>query len=387
MLLAGTAGVALLVAVQRLLRSRWRDRAALRRTQDALTARTTEIATLHAIGREILATVDGDRVLALVERECRKIFEVDHFVIGVLDRDTGQLRIVERGRADEPARQALRPIADGLVSWVMREKRDMRIDDLAAARDLGIALAEGDDGLRSALAVPLLVEGNAVGVLSVQSRAAGAYDDHQLAVLATIGQQAAVAVENARHHALATVDSLTGLYLRDTFFRRLQEEHARAKRYDGAYALLMLDLDGFKGINDREGHLAGDRYLRAAGAAIRSRLRGADVACRYGGDEFCVLLPETDLDGARPIAERLRAAIADLVVDLDTGSVRTTCSIGVSVHPDHAGGDVRALLLRADQALYQAKRAGRDRVAAYATGSRPQDVLNPAPRAREDRLG
>ena len=370
MLLAGAATVILLVAVQHLLRSWWRDRAALRRAEGALTARTTEIATLHAIGREILATLDTGRVLAIVERECRKIFEVDRFLIGVLDRDTGQLR----------------PWGDGLASWVMKEKRDLRIDDLAVgASELAFA-PEGHGGMRSVLAVPLLVEGNAVGVLSVQSRRPGAYDDHQLAVLATIGQQAAVAIENARHHALATVDSLTGLYLRDTFFRRLQEEHARARRYDGAYALLMIDLDGFKSINDREGHLAGDRFLRAAGAEIRSRLRGADLACRYGGDEFCVLLPETDLDGSKPIAERLRAAIADLVVDLDSGSVRTTCSIGVAVHPDHAGGDVRALLLRADQALYQAKRAGRDRVVAYA-GSRVQDVLNAAPGAREERLG
>jgi diguanylate cyclase (GGDEF)-like protein len=371
-LLAGAAVVVLLVAVRHLLRSWWRDRAALRRAEGALTARTTEIATLHAIGREILATLDTERVFAIVERECRKVFDVDRFLIGVLDRDTGQTR----------------PWGGGLASWVMKEKRDLRIDDLAAgARELGLDSGAADGDIRSVLAVPLLVEGNAVGVLSVQSRRPGAYDDHQLAVLATIGQQAAVAVENARHHALATVDSLTGLYLRDTFFRRLQEEHARARRYDGAYVLLMIDLDGFKGINDREGHLAGDRYLRAAGAAIRSRLRAADLACRYGGDEFCVLLPETDLDGAAPIAERLRAAIADLVVDLDAGSVRTTCSIGAAAHPDHAGGDVRALLLRADQALYQAKRAGRDRVAAYGAASRAQDVLNPAPRAREERLG
>jgi diguanylate cyclase (GGDEF)-like protein len=370
-LLAGAATVALLVAVHRLLRAFRRDRTALRRTEEALTARTTEIATLHAIGREILATLDTERVFAIVERECRKIFEVDRFFVGVLDRETGQLRPHDR-----------------LASWVMGGKRDVRIDDLPqAARDLGLPPEAAGGEMRSILAAPLLVEGGAVGVLSVQSRRASAYDDHQLAVLATIGQQAAVAVENARHHALATVDSLTGLYLRDTFFRRLQEEHARARRYDGAYALLMLDLDGFKGINDREGHLAGDRYLRAAGLAIRGRLRGADLACRYGGDEFCILLPETDLDGARPIAERLRAVIADLVVDLDAGSARATCSIGVSVHPDHAGGDVRALLLRADQALYQAKRAGRDRVVAYATGSRPQDVLNSAPRAREERLG
>jgi diguanylate cyclase (GGDEF)-like protein len=238
-----------------------------------------------------------------------------------------------------------------------------------------------------ALAAPLLVEDAVVGVVTVRSRRPAAYDDHDLALLSTLAQQAAVAVENARHHALATTDSLTGLYLRDAFFRRLQEEHARARRYDSAYALLMVDLDGFKGINDRDGHLAGDRTLRAVGAAIRARLRGADLACRYGGDEFCVLLPETDLAGAGPIAERLREGIGELVVDLEGTSVRATASIGISAYPDHGVSDVRTLLLRADQALYQAKRGGRDRVVAYGSGSRAQDVLNAAPRAREERLG
>jgi len=347
--LAVTAGI--LAYVVRAWRA---ERARGRVASEALTRRATELATLHAIGREILATLDADKVFAIVERECRKVFEVETFYLGVLDRDTRQLR----------------PPAEPRAASVLGDKREIRWDD--------------EDG--AVLAVPLLVEEAVVGVLSVRTGRRGAYDDHHLALLSTIAQQAAVAVENARHHLLATTDSLTGLYLRDAFFRRLQEEHARARRYEGAYALLMIDLDGFKGINDRDGHLAGDRTLRAVGTAIRSRLRGADLACRYGGDEFCVLLPETDLAGASPIAERLRESIATLVVDLDGSSTRATASIGISAYPDH-GADVRALLLRSDQALYQAKRAGRDRVVAYATGSRTQDVLDPTPRPREERLG
>jgi diguanylate cyclase (GGDEF)-like protein len=220
--------------------------------------------------------------------------------------------------------------------------------------------------IRSVLAVPLLVGERVVGVLSVQSPRASAYDDHQLSVLATIAQQAAVAIENAHHYALATTDSLTGLPLRDDFFRRAEEEYVRALRYSGAFSILMLDLDGFKEINDRQGHLAGDRYLRAFGVALKARMRGADLACRYGGDEFCVLLPETDLPGARPIAERLRQAISRLLVDVDGGVLRTTVSIGIASYPEHDAGELKGLLLRADQALYQAKRAGRDRVVPFA---------------------
>lgn len=336
-------------------------------TNDALASRVSELATLHAIGREILATLDPERIFAIVERECRKILSVDFFFIGTLDRETNEIRLFYRAAGEQAPHETLRPLGDGLASWIVREKRALRIEDVAeAAESLPFRPQMIDRDVRSVLAVPLLVDDRAVGVLSVQSRTPRAYDEHQLSVLATIAQQTAVAVENARHYALATIDSLTGLYLRDYFFRRLEEEHTRAKRYAGAFSILMLDLDGFKDINDRQGHLAGDRYLRAVGTTIHGLLRGADLACRYGGDEFCVLLPETDLAGARPIAERVRLAIANLVVDVDGSAMRTTVSIGVASYPEHDAGELKSLLLRADQALYQAKRSGRDRVVPFA---------------------
>jgi diguanylate cyclase (GGDEF)-like protein len=339
----------------------------VRATNDALASRVSELATVHAIGREILATLDPQRIFEIVERECRKIFDVDFFFIGILDRDTSEIRIAYRASGEDAPTNTSRPLSDGLAAWIVREKRALRIDDASAeepALPFHPHMVHKD--VRSVLAVPLLVGERVVGVLSLQSRRPRAYDEHQLSVLATIAQQAAVAVENAHHYTLATIDSLTGLHLRDYFFRRFEEEYTRVKRYAGTFSILMLDLDGFKEINDHHGHLAGDRYLRALGAAIRTRMRGADLACRYGGDEFCILLPETDLAGARPIAERLRLALARLVVDVEGASLRTTVSIGIATYPEHDTGEIKGLLLRADQALYQAKRAGRDRVVPFA---------------------
>ena len=163
-------------------------------------------------------------------------------------------------------------------------------------------------------------------------------------------------------HAMATVDSLTGFFLRDYFFSRLEEEDERARRYGGGFALLMLDLDGFKEINDRHGHLAGDRFLSEISATIRDQLRAADVACRYGGDEFCLLLPQTARAGAHAIAERIRAAVSRRTVGVDGHPLRVTVSIGLALFPDHDAGDVESLMRRSDEALYQAKRTGRDRV-------------------------
>ena len=361
------AACALVLLAGQALAARARALGGLRATGDALASRVSELATLHAIGREILSTLEPEKIFSIVERECRKILDVDFLFIGVLDRETNEIRISYRALAEPAPHETHRPLGDGLASWIVREKRSLRIDDAVTdAAALPFHPHMVDSAVRSVIAAPLLVEGRVIGVLSAQSRRPRAYDDHRLSVLATIAQQTAVAVENARHYALATVDSLTGLYLRDYFFRRLEEEHLRAKRYTGAFSILMLDLDGFKDINDREGHLAGDRYLRALGGIVKARLRGADLACRYGGDEFCILLPETDMAGARPIAERIRGGIAALAVDVEGVALRTTVSIGIASYPEHDGADLKALLLRADQALYQAKRTGRDRVVPYA---------------------
>jgi diguanylate cyclase (GGDEF)-like protein len=353
----------LVLGAQLNLRELARARSRLRETHDALTARVTELATLHAIGREILSSFEPSRVFAIVDRECRKILELDSLLIALVDRETRQLHAAySRHRGEEPDR-SLPPLGQGLASWVVHEKRAVRIDDLRDDRAVVPRPPELlDPEARSIMAVPLIVEDEAIGVVTVQSSRPAAYDDHLLSVLTTIAQQAAVAIENARHYEMATVDSLTGLFLRPYFFRRLEEEYNRSKRYHGSFGLLMMDLDGFKAINDRYGHLVGDRYLRSFGGIVQSRLRGPDLACRYGGDEVCLLLPETDLSGAKAIAERIRSAVGSLVVHVDTLAVRTTTSIGVAAFPDHDTDDLKGLLRKADEALYTAKKCGRDRV-------------------------
>jgi diguanylate cyclase (GGDEF)-like protein len=241
------------------------------------------------------------------------------------------------------------------------------VDDLGVQpSDSAAPIEPGGPAMRSAMLVPMVVEERVIGVLCVQSLRAGAYDDHHLNLLTTVAQQAAVAIESVRHYEMATLDSLTGFFLRDYFFTRLEEEFRRAGRYGGSFSLLMLDLDGFKEINDTHGHIAGDQYLRAIAETIQSRLRGADLACRYGGDEFCLLLPETDLGGAQVIAERIREAVARTIVEAEGATLRTTVSIGLASFPAPRVRDVKGVLRNADEALYEAKRAGRDRVVPFA---------------------
>lgn len=161
---------------------------------------------------------------------------------------------------------------------------------------------------------------------------------------------------------LSIRDSLTGLYNAGEFARRMEEEEARWKRTRRPFSLLMLDLDRFKEVNDTYGHPAGDAVLKAVVTIVLSELRPGDTVCRYGGEEFAVILPETPGGGAIVAAERVRGSVAAAPITIAWGKdVHVTVSIGAAAFPDDAKSP-EALVAMADEALYAAKRAGRNRV-------------------------
>ncbi len=162
-----------------------------------------------------------------------------------------------------------------------------------------------------------------------------------------------------RLYELSSTDALTGLNNRRHLQERLEEECARAERYGSMLSLLLIDLDGLKELNDRLGHRAGDAALRRAASAIRSGSRASDVGARWGGDEFVVLAPDTSLDEAAHLAERIRS----FVEEVTTGGPEITVSVGVATFdPARWSATPEALVRVADTALYDAKRAGRNRV-------------------------
>jgi diguanylate cyclase (GGDEF)-like protein len=181
-----------------------------------------------------------------------------------------------------------------------------------------------------------------------------------------LSSQAAIALENARLHDVvqrqAITDELTGLVNRRRFLAALEAEVVRARRLGGPLTVVLADLDDFKPINDRHGHHAGDAVLVGFADVIRDHVRDVDVAGRLGGEEFALLLPETDLDGARSGAERLRRSLEERDLALSDGHVeRVTASFGVAQLEAGQSGD--ELLRAADAALYRAKAEGKNRVA------------------------
>jgi diguanylate cyclase (GGDEF)-like protein len=167
----------------------------------------------------------------------------------------------------------------------------------------------------------------------------------------------------ARLLRLSRTDVLTGVANRRHFIEVFAREFDRAKRYGTPLACVLLDLDHFKQINDRFGHLVGDRVIVAAAEAFGRSLRAHDALARWGGEEFVVLLPQTDLAGAESVAERCRSSLDETVIDTGSGTLHVTVSVGVAAHPEPSASSGDELLRRADEALYRAKKGGRNRVA------------------------
>ena len=162
----------------------------------------------------------------------------------------------------------------------------------------------------------------------------------------------------------AITDGLTGLHTRRYTLERLEEEIARSKERQIQLAFLMMDVDHFKNFNDTYGHLTGDQILREVGRLIRGNIREIDIAGRFGGEEFCVLLPDTDLDGARYAAERIRHSVEGTQIQAYDNTVRVTISVGIAIYPKDAKKG-EELVDKSDWTLYKAKKQGRNRVCAF----------------------
>lgn len=220
---------------------------------------------------------------------------------------------------------------------------------------------------RVLLAVPLVVDGSARAVLAVWHSSRSRLPDDGVELVRIIAPYAAIQLQQSLTFGSlrenAERDGLTGLYNRRSFDRELAAERARFERYGRPMALLILDIDHFKGINDHYGHEAGDTVLRGVATAIRAGIRDVDFAARFGGEEFVILLPETLLPAATEVAERLRAAIEHIQAPWRGERIPVRASIGVSACPTCVP-DPGSLVKSADAMLYQAKQNGRNRVSA-----------------------
>lgn len=258
------------------------------------------------------------------------------------------------------------PLADfPLTIRVLEEGVIASLDADAPDADPAEAEVLRREGMRGLIMLPLIAKGESIGIIEITSRERPTEDPSRITLARTMAHEAAMALENARAYEavrdLADRDPLTGFFNHRYLHQRLSEEVVRAFRYRRSLSVVMLDLDDFKLVNDTLGHQYGDRVLVYVAEAIRAALRASDVAARYGGDEFALILPETSADDAAIAAERIRDALRNRPFPAGDGaSLPVGASIGIASFP-RDGRSATELISVADAGLYAAKAAGDDR--------------------------
>jgi diguanylate cyclase (GGDEF)-like protein len=309
---------------------------------------------------ELAGSIDLDEVLDQTLQAAVELVEADAAVIHLPDAAGGRPVLATLGVSSEEAER------QGLLTG----PPDGRV---ARAVSLTYAYSEDVAGeetlLHSGVAVPLAHEGEVLGHLAVFARRTNdGFADDMIAQLEELVLRAAPAIENARRfreaRQLADLDALTGLHNRRYFHETLGREVARAHRYDRRLSLIVLDLDDFKAVNDRIGHLAGDAVLAEAAERMRSVVRSADVACRVGGDEFAVILPESGLLDAEQLCRRIQHAVAAQPLG-QAGTLYVSAGVAELAERE----DSRTFFQRGDDALYRAKESGRGRLVEANQGS------------------
>ncbi len=305
---------------------------------------------------ELAGSIDLDEVLSRTLEAAGALPGADAALLMLPDQQGGKPLVATLGLSVEEAeRHAITGPPDGrLARSISMSYTYPELERQATEREDGV--------IHAGLAVPLPGETSTLGYLTVFTRTKGhQYSDDDVRQLETLALRAGPAIENARRfreaRQLADLDALTGLHNRRYFHETLARECSRAHRYERKLSLIIFDLDDFKEINDRIGHLAGDSVLSEAAERVRDVVRTADIACRVGGDEFAVILPESSLDDADQLYRRIQNAISSR--PLGQGG-KLFLSAGVAEL--RAEDDPVAFFQRADDALYRAKEAGKGRV-------------------------
>ena len=336
--------------------------------------------TLYKLSQAISANIRSEQIYPAIHQATRELMETEFFSISLIneqEKTIYDVYMVDRGQAVE---LTTRPITQGLFGKVARDGKSLlfnTFDETAIAATGAVLIGDmnEDEISQSVMVVPLKIGSKLTGILSAQSYQRNAYTDTDLELLELLAANMAIAIENARLfsevEALASTDPVTGLNNRRRLFELGEQEFNRSKRYGRPLSAIMLDLDHLKTVNDSFGHTVGDQVLIQIADNCRNGVRGVDVPCRYGGEEFMVLLPETEMEEAYAIAERLREFTELNPIETSVGLLPVTVSVGVATLDDTCSS-LQELLDRADFAQYASKDDGRNRTTRWSPAIPPR---------------
>jgi len=327
----------------------------------ALKRTTKRLAILTDIVRTANSILEPRKVIELIMAKIQQLIPSEAWSMLMVDEEKQELAFeLALGAKGKDVSSYRIKMGEGVAGWVAQTGKSAIVND--AARDPRFANkfdSQTQFVTRSILCAPLISRGRTIGVVEIINRLGGRFTQTDLDILLTLVEPCAIAIENAmlfqRTEQLTITDDLTKLFNSRYLNLYIGREIKRCKRHGIPLSVIFLDLDGFKGINDQYGHLAGSGTLAEVGAILAEVVRESDILARYGGDEFVVVLPETPPGGALVIAERLRRAIEEHAFLGSQGlEARISASFGIASYPDHALTP-EGLIQKADQAMYRVK--------------------------------
>lgn len=328
--------------------------------------------TIYLVGQEINARLNPDQVYDAIFRAVEKVIPLNFMFISSVDSELGQhtIRYFKGDNANQHPTSL--PIDKGLSGHVIRTGKSYRTGDYTkeSPEDFEfLNYVSGKENYHSLIFVPMLRNQQVTGILSVQSKSVDQYTAYHQAILELIAPYAATALENAslfsKIENQAITDELSTVYNRHFFNQTMKSEVERSQRYHRPLSLIILDIDNFKNINDHYGHIWGDAVIRRLGSLLKKNVRESDILARFGGDEFAIIMPETNIEQAQIVTEKLEELIRNEKITVDQTEIFVTASIGLAEMVHKIDKKAEDLIYKADYAMYHAKRSGRDRTFVY----------------------
>ena len=335
---------------------------ALRKMHVNLRLEKQKLEQILNIDQKMSSILDLNHLVDFIINNAIQILEAEKCSLMLLDADSQELLIRgAQGLNGEIVEGARIKLGEQIAGLVAKEGKPLLVDNIET--DPYIARKNRSQyQTKSFMSVPIKVHNKLVGVVNVadkKSNESKVFTKTDLKILYTIVHQAAIAIENANYYReleyLSTSDSLTGLFNHRYFVRSLSKEISRVKRYPKPLCLLMMDIDDFKSYNDTYGHFEGDCLLKKISKILKEGSRVIDIVCRYAGDEFVCILPETDLSQAQVVAKKIITATANL-------NLKRTTTVSIGLAKYRRDNDHRDLTIKADRALYQAKKEGKNKI-------------------------
>lgn len=335
-----------------------------------------DLKVFHEVARALTSSLDLDSILGAIMQQMEKFFEPESWSLLIVDEQQRHLYYaVAAGHSKGRPMPAPIPLGEGIAGWVAEHGESLILPETSGNGPFGAGRGLENGQIRSVICIPLRWRERTLGVIEMLNYRVATVTDYTISFLHVLADYAAIAIQNARAmeriQELTITDDCTNLYNSRHLTSVLDGELERSRRFHLPFSLVFIDLDHFKRVNDRYGHLVGSWVLRKVAETIKHNIRGVDSAFRYGGDEFIVLLPQTAKDAALEVCQRLMRAIREsCYMRSERLAITVRASFGLASYPDD-GSTSHEIVRAADEMMYLVKNSTRDNIAIAQRGCIP----------------